>query len=220
MIEIKAAGRALLAAAAVTALVLPALPATAKPVVKTRYVYYTIAGFDASSLHDAMVRYGPHVNGENAYAATEVTGGQDGVLEPGRNSCAIRNYVVTLDFTLRLPRLKKGVKLSPDVARRWSTFDKFVREHEERHRQIWIACAADLERSVKSIKARSCDRTRVLAQRAMDKAWEACGKKHDAFDVAQRHPLMKQPFIQSVAKSKSRTVSLKAPRANFRAAGQ
>lgn len=220
MIKLKAAGRAALAAAAMAVLAIPALPAMAKPVVKTKYVYYTVSGFDASSLHDAMVRYGPHVNGENAYAATEVTGGQDGLLEPGRNSCAIRNYVVTLDFTLRLPRLKKGAKLSSDIARRWSTFEKFVRDHEERHRQIWIACAADLERSVKSIRARSCDRTRVLAQRAMDKAWEACGRKHDAFDAAQRHPLMKQPFIQSVAKSKSRTVSLKTPRANFRVGKQ
>jgi predicted secreted Zn-dependent protease len=119
-----------------------------------------------------------------------------------------------------LPKLKSSARLSPDVRKRWTTFEAFVRKHEETHRQIWIGCAADLERKVKAIRTRDCDRAKALAQAAMDKAWAACGKKHDAFDAAQRHPLMRQPFIQSVAGSASRTATLKAPRGNFAGSAQ
>ncbi len=192
-------------------------PVDAKPVVKTKYTYYTISGFDARSLHEAMVRYGPHVNGENAYAATEVSGGQDGLLDQSANQCKIRNYVVQLEFKIRLPKLKPGVALKPDVQRRWKTFEAFVRQHEETHRRIWIECASKLEQQIKSLRMRDCERMRSVAQATMDKAWAACSKRHDAFDAQQRSPLMKQPFIQSVAVTggKTRTVTLKAPRANF-----
>ncbi|HEX3216593.1 MAG TPA: hypothetical protein VHR67_07015, partial [Aestuariivirgaceae bacterium] len=29
----------------------------------------------------------------------------------------------------------------------------------------------------------------------LNQMWKQCAKKHDAFDAAQRHPLMRQPFI-------------------------
>jgi predicted secreted Zn-dependent protease len=217
MVELK--GWAGVAAAAL-ALAVFASPAAAKPVVKTKYVYYPVSGVDAASLHEAMVRRGPHVDGENAYAATEVTASQDGLLEQVGGSCRIQSYELTLDFRIRLPKLKASAKLSPDVRKRWTTFESFVRKHEDMHRQIWIGCAADLERKIKTIRTRDCDRAKVLAQAAMDKAWAACGKKHDAFDAAQRHPLMRQPFIQSVAGSATRTVTLKTPRSNFSGGAQ
>jgi len=208
------------AAAAALALVAFSGPAAAKPVVNTKYVYYPVSGTDAVSLHEAMVRRGPHVDGENAYAATEVTASQDGLLEQAGASCRVRSYELTLDFKIRLPKLKASGKLSPDVRKRWTAFERFVRKHEDMHRQIWIGCATDLEQKVRTIRTRDCDRASAQAQAAMDKAWAACGKKHDAFDAAQRHPLMRQPFIQSVAGSASRTVTLKTPRGNFTGGAQ
>lgn len=212
MVSLKGAGCGMAAALVVLAL---AGPAPAKPVAKTTYVYYPVSGGDAASLHDAMVRRGPHVDGENAYAATEAVAGQDGILDYRGGMCRIRNYTLALDFTIRLPRLKTAARLAPDVRRRWTTFETFVRQHEETHRQIWLGCAAELERKVKAIRTRDCDQARALAQAAMDRTWAACVKKHDAFDAAQRHPLMRQPFIQSVAGTGSRTATLKTLRSNF-----
>lgn len=213
MVEV---GRAF-CAAALAALSLAAFagPAHARPVAKTVYAYYPVSGTDVASLHDAMERRGPRVDGEHAYAATEAVARQDGALDGSGGICRIRNYTLALDFTIRLPKLKTSARLPPDVRKRWTTFETFVRQHEETHRQIWLGCAAELERKVKAIRARDCDRAKALAQAAMDRAWAACSRKHDAFDAAQRHPLMRQPFIQSVAGSAARTVTLKSPRTNF-----
>lgn len=222
MVELKGAVRlAALVAVAGTAIAAGMSgPAIAKPTVKTKYVYYPVSGVDAASLHEAMVRRGPHVDGENAYAATEVTASQDGLLEQAGASCRIRKYELTLDFRIRLPKLNASARLSADDRKRWTAFESFVRKHEDTHRQIWIGCAAELEKKVSAIRTRDCDRAKAQAQAAMDRTWAACGKKHDAFDAAQRHPLMRQPFIRSVAGSASRTVTLKAPRGNFKGGNQ
>jgi hypothetical protein len=34
-----------------------------------------------------------------------------------------------------------------------------------------------------------------MASGIIDDMWAQCAKRHDAFDAAQRNPLMKQPFI-------------------------
>ena len=58
-------------ASAVAALAVAPEAAYSKPVVRTRYQYFTVSGISASALHQSLVQRGPTVNGDKAYAATE-----------------------------------------------------------------------------------------------------------------------------------------------------
>jgi predicted secreted Zn-dependent protease len=182
-------------ASALVTLATAAEPALSKPIVRTRYQYFTVSGIDASALHRSLVQQGPTVNGDKAYAATEVAGGQDGSLVSGAAGCRIANYHMKLEFTMRLPKLRADVSLSPAVRSRWQSFESFVRKHEGVHRDIWIGCASEVEQAVRAINARSCEAAQAMATGILNQMWKQCARKHDAFDAAQRHPLMRQPFI-------------------------
>jgi predicted secreted Zn-dependent protease len=100
-----------------------------------------------------------------------------------------------LTFTMRLPRLKSGSPMNPDLRGRWVSFEKFVRAHEAGHRTIWMSCAAAIEARVRAIKAKSCQAAQATASAIMNDEWAQCARRHDAYDAAQRNPLMRQPFI-------------------------
>jgi predicted secreted Zn-dependent protease len=109
------------------------------------------------------------------------------------------------------------------VRSRWRSFESFVRRHESVHRDIWISCAANVEQAVRAINARSCEAAQALATGILNQMWRQCAKKHDAFDAAQRHPLMRQPFIvaanakpQNLATGGSRVRAARAVRARAR----
>jgi len=48
---------------------------------------------------------------------------------------------------------------------------------------------------VRAINARSCEAAQAMATGILNQMWKQCARKHDAFDAAQRNPLMRQPFI-------------------------
>ena len=105
----------------------------AKPKSKTKYTYYTISGKSARNLYQQMVSRGPHVSGDRALAATSVTTQQTGDLG-GKSSCRVRNYKLSMDFTIRLPKERNEKSLPPRLRRTWKAFYKFVRRHEQRLR--------------------------------------------------------------------------------------
>ncbi len=191
----------------VVAATLTAAPGQANPISSTQYKYYTISGVNAAALHQSMVVRGPSLKGDKSYAATEVTGSLGGSLLGGRNGCLLQNHRMKLDFTMRLPRLKSDLALNPELRAGWQNFERFVRAHEAVHRSIWLSCAAAVEAKVRAIRARNCQAARAVATRILNEIWSACAKRHDAFDAAQRHPLMRQPFIVSVHTALERMTS-------------
>jgi predicted secreted Zn-dependent protease len=188
-------------------MLMPTSAVMARPFATTHYEYYSVSGMSAASLHQSMVVHGPQVNGYKAYAATAMGSQQNGDLVQTPTGCEIRNYQLKLSFTVRLPRLKSSMPLSPDLRAKWASFDKFVRAHEGVHRSIWMSCAAAAEAKVRAIRARSCEAAQVSASGIMDDVWTQCGKRHDAFDAVQRNPLMRQPFIAAANASPQRFAS-------------
>jgi predicted secreted Zn-dependent protease len=174
-----------------------AAPGQAKPISSTQYAYYTVSGTNAAALHQSMVVRGPSVYGDKAYATTEVAGSLGGSLVAGPNGCQLQNYRMKLDFTMRLPRMESGLALKSELRERWRSFERFVRAHEAVHRSIWLSCASAVEKKVRAIRARNCQAAQALATKILHKLWSACAQRHDAFDAAQRHPLMREPFILS-----------------------
>lgn len=173
--------------------------AEAKPAQSTKYTYYTVGGDTAVEIYNSMLKKGPKVNGAKAYAATSATTTQDGKLLQGR-SCEVQDYRLKLDFVVKLPKIKNERVLPAADRSRWQQFSAFLKTHEETHRKIWMDCAADLERQVKSIKAKSCEDADRKASQLWDKIRTACNRKHAAFDAAEQKRLLAHPFVKLVYK--------------------
>jgi len=184
-------------AAAVAASALGLGVAWSKPLQSTKYSYYTVSGDSAVEVYNAMISRGPKVNGAKAYAATSATTTQDGKLLQG-SSCKILDYRLKLDFVIKLPKIRNEKVLPASDRKRWQQFSGFLKAHEETHRQIWMDCAADLERQVKSIRAKSCSDADRKANQLWEKLRAACNRKHAAFEAAEQTRLMAHPFVKLV----------------------
>lgn len=171
--------------------------ASAKPVQSTKYAYYTIRGDTAAEVYDSMMKKGPRVNGARAYASTLATTTQNGRLSQG-STCRIEEYRLKLEFVIKLPKIRNEMDLPAADRKRWQQFSAFLKLHEETHREIWLGCAADLERQVKAIKAKSCSEADRKANLLWDRIRAACNKKHIAFDTAEQARLMKHPFVKMI----------------------
>jgi predicted secreted Zn-dependent protease len=191
-------------AAAVMALGLATEGASAKPVARTSFTYYTISGNSAVAIYNSMLRKGPRVDGAKAYAATSATTTQDGKLIQ-QSTCKIVDYRLKLDFVIKLPKIANEKVLPASDRGQWRSFQAFLKTHEETHRSIWLGCAADLERQVKKIRAKSCKDASRQASLQWDKARAACSKKHEAFDAAEQKKLLKHPFMSLVLRRSAET---------------
>jgi predicted secreted Zn-dependent protease len=184
--------------------------AIAKPIYNTKYSYYTVGGDSAEQIYSAMLRKGPRVNGAKAYAATSATTTQDGKLMQA-SSCRIQEYQLRLDFVIKLPKIKNDKVLPPADRVRWKEFSAFLKKHEETHRSIWLGCAADLERQVRSISASSCGDADKKAAAMWEKMRKSCSSKHVAFDAAEQKKLMKHPFVKMVYRRSTQLHAANAP---------
>jgi len=175
--------------------------AVAKPIFTTKYSYYTVSGDTAAEIYNAMLRRGPHVNGAKAYASTSATSSQEGKLEQGR-SCIVQDYRLSIDFVIRLPRVRNENVLAGATKARWRQFSQFLKKHEETHRSIWLDCARDLERQVKAIAVADCGVADAKASKLWEQMRKSCARKHDAFDAAEQKRLVRQPFVKLVLNQK------------------
>ncbi|MBC8036696.1 MAG: DUF922 domain-containing protein [Rhizobiales bacterium] len=185
--------------------------ADARPLQTTKYSYYSISGTTASAIYSNMLRRGPHVNGQKAYAATSATTSQDGKLLQAK-SCIVQEYRLKIDFVIRLPQIKNESVLPPTDRSRWKQFAKFLKKHEETHRAIWLECAQDLENKARAINAESCAGADEKAAKLWDQMRKTCSRKHDAFDAAEQKRLLQQPFVKHVMRKKGALIhAVKAP---------
>jgi len=185
---------------AVVALIAVALgceTGAAAPAFTTRYAYYKISGENAADVYISMLKRGPHVRGEKAYAATLMESSQSGKLQQ-TNSCRMINYKISAEFTIRLPKLADETALSPSVRSRWQQFSGFLRKHEETHRAIWMGCAKEMEARIGALRAGDCDALERKAQAIRDQVQKACTRKHTAFDAAEQKRLARHPFVKMV----------------------
>jgi predicted secreted Zn-dependent protease len=200
--------------AAVLCSALGSREALSAPAFTTKYVYYKVSGDSAAGVYVSMLKRGPHVKGERAYAATSAESSQRGKLEL-KNSCRIIDYQYSIDFVIRLPKLTGEGSLSPSARARWQQFSGFLRKHEETHRSIWIGCANNIEARVRALRGRSCDEVDRKAQAIREQVQNACNRKHMAFDAAEQKRLAKHPFVKMVlapiynpVKAKTKTTKL------------
>ena len=178
--------------------------AASKPVQATKYTYYTIYGDSPAEIYSTLVKRGPRVGGVKAYAATTAVSSQSGQLTQGK-SCTLEDYKFKIDFTIKLPKLKNEAALTGATKTDWKKFSSFLKIHEETHRSIWLACAAELEEKVHAISATSCAGLNEKTTRLWEQMRTSCAKKQDAFDVAEQARLLRHPFVKLVLSQSARS---------------
>ena len=203
--------RRLLQVTATLSCVVLATGVEAKPLQTTKYSYYPISGATAEAIYSNMLRRGPHVNGQKAYAATSATTSQDGKLLQAK-SCIVQDYRLRINFVISLPQMKNESMLRPSDRARWRQFAQFLKKHEETHRSIWLGCAQDMENKARAINSPSCAGADAKAAKLWEQMRKTCGREHDAFDAAEQKRLLQQPFVKLVLGKKSNSAyAAKAP---------
>lgn len=171
--------------------------AAAKPASSTKYTYYAISGSSPVVIYQALIARGPNVKGVKAYATTTALSSQSGKLVQG-STCRIDGYKVTMNFTIKLPKLSNAGALTGGAKREWERFSAFLKQHEETHRSIWLDCGSEMERKVAALHLSSCadlDRKTVQLWKQTN---AACNKRHERLDTNAQYELLRQPFVRLV----------------------
>lgn len=199
--------RALRIGTALLAVAAPFGGLAAKPVTTTKIVRYTVSASTASGLDEQMSSLGPYHGSERAYANIVVRPNYDGKLVQGR-FCRLENFKVTAGFTMTLPILAPGVKLSKTLNSQWKSFSSFARRHEETHRAIWLECLAKAERRALALRVSDCGTLSREVDKVFEAEWQVCERRQAAFDASERSKLMRHPLIVAASKVKRTAASL------------
>ncbi len=168
----------------------------AAPKNSTRYVHYSVDGKSAPEILKSLHKQGPVVRGLTAYATTYAEYSQTGDMIKTAKSCKVRTFGYNMAFTIKLPKHRNEKSLTGKTLVAWSGFTKFVKAHEEIHRQIWLNCAKDHARTVATLSGKSCDAVEAKAESIWRKNRAACDKRHVAFDESERKVLARQSLIR------------------------
>ncbi|MGE4244924.1 MAG: DUF922 domain-containing protein [Parvibaculaceae bacterium] len=180
--------------------------AAGKPVTTTKIVNYTVSASTASGLDSEMASLGPYHGSERAYANIVVRPNYDGKLVQGR-ICRLENFKVTAGFTMTLPVLARGTKLTKTLNSQWKSFANFARRHEETHRTIWLECLAKAERRALALRVADCGTLSREVDKVFETEWQICERRQQAFDAAERTKLMRHPLIVAASRVKQTTTT-------------
>lgn len=185
-------------------------PAQAEPASVTKIKYYTVEANTAQSLDQQMIARGPVHGRGRAYANIVARPDYSGQLVQGR-TCRLEGFAVRAEFTMTLPKLGGGAKLSRDLAARWESFQTFVRRHEEGHRVIWIDTMQKAQTRISALRATTCPELQTRIDRAFQEEWSAGERRQDAYDRADQQKLVRHPLIQAASAARRKMGAALAP---------
>lgn len=171
-----------MAGLAVGACLLAAGGAEAGVKVKSTVKTYGISGADGEALLAQMDRKGPkHGLLTRAIAQTRYAITWDIAWSSNGTGCRVEGANAKVDITYTYPRVSSA--LSPAMAKRWNTFLRGVRKHEEMHGAIARRMVTAAEKSVLAVsvkKDRNCRTARAEVRRRVDAIYAR-------YEAQQRH---------------------------------
>jgi predicted secreted Zn-dependent protease len=169
------------AAAALTALAVPAAAAV-KTTVKT--TQYSISGRNGSELLNQMDRRGPkHGFLTRAIAQTSYTVNWEIGWANKGGTCRLREAKATLSITYIYPNATGP--MSADLKKRWATFMKGVRKHEEMHGVIAQKMVKAADRAIAGFSTQNdpnCRRAQAAVKRKVDAVYAEYEAQQARFD--------------------------------------
>ena len=185
----------------------------AAPKVTVKTLYYGVHGTTSRELLNYMLRHGPNSSDGRAIGTASAKISQSMRLAQQRNRCDIVSYNLSMNITLRLPKLASGQRLQAAVRNRFNSFAAYVRKHEHQHKAMFVSCARRIEQRVQAIsRNQSCERVRAKMRAIFTEENRACDRKHEAFDAQEAKRVHTLPFIRQASQSPRRTPSRQARR--------
>ena len=185
-------------------------PAEAQPTASTKIRYYTVDATTADSLNRQMIARGPVHGPGRAYANIVAKPDYSGRLVQ-EQTCRLEDFTVSAEFTMTLPQLGGGAKLSPDLAARWESFQSFVRRHEEGHRDIWIDTMQKAETRISALRAPTCQQLQGMIDGAFQEEWRDGERRQDAYDRVDQQKLVRHPLLVAASAARRKVGSALAP---------
>ena len=174
-------------------------PAFADVTEKTTYKPFLVRGKSASAIYKSVIDNSYKKNELRTFATTNVT------LTPKiklatKPQCKITQASITARFIVNLPHLENEAALAPDLRQDWEDFSAVLKHHEERHRNLWLGCAAKLTKAATGVRASDCNSFATRFDARIRAVNELCQAQDDAFDDAEHKRLPGIPFIQRAMK--------------------
>ena len=167
-------------------------PAEAEVRSNIRYSGYPVHGTTAPEIWRDIGRKGPHQpeNGLYAQAEAEIRFGWNVAFAKTQSSCRVKSAVVNVDVNILLPNWTDKARGSQALRQAWNAYIVKVRRHEDHHKDIALAAAKQIDRSIMATPAhRSCESLERAIKAKTDKilARERAQQAH--FDRTDR-PIM------------------------------
>lgn len=170
--------------------------ARAEIVSRTEISYFTVGGSTPAEIYRNILDSGPRVGGARALASIGTRATQDGALKESGGACRLKDYVITLEFAIKRPRIANEQVLPRAERALWEQMNGFIAEHEDQHKQVWQSCAEDLDRSIAALSAPTCGELGEKAEAMWQEMLASCDATQRSFDAEQSLALMRQPFMR------------------------
>lgn len=166
----------------------PGSPASADIEIKVKTEYYNVRGRSIDALDRSIYRNAPLLNGtDRALGQARLRFNSDIKARETERGCAVDDPQVSLEVVMVLPRWTDEKRGSSDLRRLWSGFSGFVRRHEERHVEIAMKHAKQLQRVFTNVPtAPNCKLLRARLQSGAKRILTQHGRAQAKFDEREQ----------------------------------
>lgn len=171
-------------------------PAEAGVLSEIEVIYFDVGGVTPAQIYRDILDRGPRVGGQEALASIGTRAMQDAGLAESGGSCGLTDYKIMLQFVVRRPRILHEEVLPPDDLVLWRQMNEFIAIHENQHKEVWLACAAEHDSRMSRLSAPTCEDLLAQAQTMWKQMLSNCDRKQRSYDDEQAKELMQQPFIR------------------------
>jgi predicted secreted Zn-dependent protease len=158
--------------------------AAARPIVHKSISYFTISGKTAEQLDAQISQHGPEVADMGRHpGATQIRFSGNATYSNNGKTCSISRAKVIVNIKIILPRWKYQGTASPGLGLLWNTLSGDIRRHEDRHAEIAVIHARNLEQALVGLPPqRDCAAMEVIANDVTDREIAAHDADQQRFD--------------------------------------
>lgn len=163
---------------------------------KTNLIYYPVRGTTAKDIKDDIYKNGPKIRGDTKLSFTIPAIKITRKPAQGAETCRYKSYRISSVYSFVLPKLASRKGVASRTLANWNGFARYLHDHENLHRKIWLKCLAEFETEARAMTADKC----ATLEKAVDQAFEnkklACLKEDQKLDFYHTKEALKTPFLR------------------------
>jgi predicted secreted Zn-dependent protease len=173
-----------------------ATAASAAETRKPNLIYYPVHGTTAKAIKDDMYQNGPKIRGDNKLSFTIPAIKVTKKTAEASGQCRYKNYRISSVYSFVLPKLESSKGVPKQTLANWNGFAKYLHNHENLHREIWLKCLSEFETEAKTLNASDCEVLDKDSERAFNSKKLACLEGDKQLDLYHAKEALKTPFLR------------------------